>query len=224
MHFLVFGATGKSSKPAVTGACGSIFIETAHKEGHSIDLLARPSSVIPQKLRLCCRKIIQGRLDDPEILREAAESGADIFVSFAGPHHGQKGTPITDFYRQFLPLLGTQHSKRVLILSTPSFTAPEDRPSWKWNIGSIFMKIFSGEQYEEMVQAGVFITSLSLQDVKWVLYRVGRLTDGAAQPVVTTFLGSGRDNMSISRSSVARWVLTESQQANWTGKAPYICN
>lgn len=80
-------------------------------------------------------------------------------------------------------------------------------------------------QYREMISVGEYITSLPAEDgVKWTLFRVGGLKNGEERAVQTTYLGSGRDAMWISRASVARWVLDESLKENCVGEMPYICN
>lgn len=79
-------------------------------------------------------------------------------------------------------------------------------------------------QFEEMVSVGDYITSLSAEEAKWTLFRVGGLTNEESRPVEATFLGSGQDNMWISRASVAQWVMNEAIQDKWVGEMPYICN
>ncbi|PYH94373.1 hypothetical protein BO71DRAFT_409441 [Aspergillus ellipticus CBS 707.79] len=64
---------------------------------------------------------------------------------------------------------------------------------------------------------GKYVTSLSAEsEVKWTLFRVGGLTNREQNPVETTFLGSGKDAMWISRPSVARWVLDEAVKENFS--------
>lgn len=86
------------------------------------------------------------------------------------------------------------------------------------------MKMFSHGQYAEMLGIGKFVTSLSVDEVKWTLFRVGLLTNGEEGNVEATHLGSGKDAMWISRASVAGWVLDEAVWGRFVGEMPYICN
>lgn len=114
----------------------------------------------------------------------------------------------------------------MLILCTPSFKGSYDVASLKWRVGEWTMKAFPSTrgQFDEMVSVGDYITSLSAEEAKWTLFRVGGLTNGESRPVEATFLGSGQDNMWISRASVAQWVMDEAIQDKWVGEMPYICN
>lgn len=88
------------------------------------------------------------------------------------------------------------------------------------------MKFFPSTrgQFEEMISMGGYITSIPVEEAQWTLFRVGGLTNGGMRPIETTFLGSGRDGMWISRASVARWVMDEATQDKWVGEMPYVCN
>ncbi len=87
------------------------------------------------------------------------------------------------------------------------------------------LKTFSHGQYAEMAGIGEYVSSLSVDEgVKWVLFRVGLLTNAEEMNVEATHLGSGQDAMWISRASVAGWVLDEAIQGRFVGKMPYICN
>lgn len=76
-----------------------------------------------------------------------------------------------------------------------------------------------------MTGVGEFVSSLSVDEgVRWTIFRVGGLTNGAEGPVKATYPGSGEDGLYISRRSVARWVLEEVVQGKWVGGTPYVCN
>lgn len=121
-------------------------------------------------------------------------------------------------------MIASKGIKRALILCTPSFRRELDTPSFIWKVGSVFMKTFSSSQYWEMIGIGNCVVSQPVEELQWTLFRVGRLTEGPEGPVTATHLGSGKDNMSISRASIARWVLEEAVENRWVGQSPYICN
>jgi hypothetical protein len=61
--------------------------------GHKLTLYVRSPSKVPKDISDNENvTIIQGTLEDEEGLKKAATSGASIFVSFAGPTYGSKGT------------------------------------------------------------------------------------------------------------------------------------
>ncbi|KAK5798365.1 hypothetical protein VI817_004655 [Penicillium citrinum] len=153
---------------------------------------------------------IEGLLEDEETLDNVSRCGADAFVSFAGPPSGNTGT------------LVSQGVRRVLILCTPCFKGSYDVASFKWRIGGWTMKFFPSTrgQFEEMISMGGYITSIPVEEAQWTLFRVGGLTNGGMRPIETTFLGSGREGMWISRASVARWVMDEATQDKWVGEMP----
>ncbi|KAB8273920.1 hypothetical protein BDV30DRAFT_226267 [Aspergillus minisclerotigenes] len=215
MHFLVLGATG---------AIGSKFCALALNKGHRLSLLVRNPKNLPQSLmQNPAVEIIEGTLDNETVLDRAASCGASIFVSFAGPRIGTKGTPLTLGYKALVPRLIEQNFKRILILCTPSYHDAADTITLKWQIGAWFMRLFSAGQYREMVGIGEYIASLPVgKRVQWTLFRVGGLTEGEEAPVKATSLGSGDDGTWISRASVATWALDEIDRERWLGKAPYI--
>ncbi|CAG8087848.1 unnamed protein product [Penicillium olsonii] len=214
MHILVLGASG---------AIGRQFCEMALQEGHRLTLFVRHTSKIPEHIRINeATRIFEGTLEADSILKEAANCGADIFVSLAGPSYGTQGTPLTDGYQRLIPKLASHRINRVLILCTPSFRDKVDVETWKWRTGEWFMRIFSPGQYQEMLGVGNVVAST--EGIQWGLFRVGGLTNGPEAPVEATYLGSGADKTWISRASVARWVLDEAREAQWIGKMPYICN
>ncbi|KAJ1714582.1 hypothetical protein NYO67_3252 [Aspergillus flavus] len=216
MHFLVLGATG---------AIGSKFCALALNKGHRLSLLIRnPKNLPPSLMQNPAVEIIEGTLDNETVLDRAASCGASIFVSFAGPRIGTKGTPLTLGYKALVPRLIDQNFKRILILCTPSYHDAADTITLKWQIGAWFMRLFSAGQHREMVGIGEYIASLPVDKrVQWTLFRVGGLTEGEEAPVKATSLGSGDDGTWISRASVATWVLDEIDGERWFGKAPYIC-
>lgn len=84
------------------------------------------------------------------------------------------------------------------------------------------MKIFFPDGYREMVSVGETVSSS--EGIQWGIFRVGGLTNGEEASVEATYLGTGVDKTWINRASVARWVLTETVEGKWIGKAPYICD
>lgn len=123
------------------------------------------------------------------------------------------------------PLLIEHNFKRALVLGTCSFTAPSDKGAWKWSASILLIKIIGGSAYDEFRGLGELVTSQDVSKIKWTLFRVPFLGNGAEKPVTATFTGTGKDGMFLSRKSIGAWMLKElGEESEWVGKAPVLCN
>ncbi|TIC65452.1 hypothetical protein E3Q01_02147 [Wallemia mellicola] len=205
LHFLVLGGTG------------TLFTHKALVEGHRLTLYARNPSKLSDSLRAQEKlDVIEGELSDMVALETAAKCGADAFISCAGPLSGSQGTvPYHRLLRQAVAVIGFQWSSSG-DHALYTFIQPTRR---------FFLSIMViWEEFNEMVSVGELVTLRSPADMTWTLFRVGGLTDGAEKDTTATMLGSGKDNVTISRESVAAWLLKEIKDSQWKLKAPYICN
>ncbi|KAL5335977.1 hypothetical protein BJX70DRAFT_401035 [Aspergillus crustosus] len=169
--------------------------------------------------------IIAGTFEDTAKLEEAVASDPDIFVSFAGPTYGTKGTPVTDTIRTLFPILVQQKYKRAMILGTASYAAAKDKGALKWTLSVALIKIIGGSAYQEFNGLGAFITSQDASELKWTLFRVPFLTNGERKEVKASYTGSCEDGFFLSRKSMVGWVLDEmAGDSKWVGKAPVISN
>ncbi|PVH78728.1 hypothetical protein DL98DRAFT_533636 [Cadophora sp. DSE1049] len=207
-------------------AVGLLFCEEALSQGHTLTLLVRNPSKLPSNIRTNSRvTVTEGQLNDETALRKVASSGASIFMSFAGPVAGSKGTPVTDCISLLFPLLIANKFKRALVLGTCSYPAPEDKGALKWKASVVLIKIIGGSAYDEFHGLGKLVSSYNSRELKWTLFRVPFLGNGDAAPVVATYTGSGKDGMFLSRKSIVAWTLQEmGQDSEWIGKTPVLCN
>ncbi|KAF2487589.1 hypothetical protein BDY17DRAFT_14303 [Neohortaea acidophila] len=218
MHILVFGGTG---------AVGLSFVQEALKAGHRLTLYVRSPSKLPKNVQQNINvHIVEGDFSDMEAVKKALNDGADVLVSFVGPAIPNKGMAITEFYDKLFPLLPTDSTiKRCFVLSTASYSAPEDRRSLKWWFGILAIKLFLGTAYKEINGMSRAVTSLPTEQVEWTLFRVPGLTNSEAKPVRAGFIGDGKsDGIFISRGSIAVWILQELEERRWVNKAPSLCN
>lgn len=168
--------------------------------------------------------VIEGTFDQTEKLDASAASGATIFVSFAGPVAGNKGTPVTDCYAKLYPRLIEHGYERALILSTPSYVAAEDKGGLKWTAVVSLIKVIGGSAYQEISGLGKLTAEVPVGKLAWTLFRVPFLTNGNAGPVEAAYTGSGADALTLSRKSMAEWLIQELNEGKWVGKAPLISN
>lgn len=205
------------------GPSGQDFVRAALAQNYRITIYARNASKLDQDLADKV-DVIAGQLDDREGLEKAAKCGATVFVSFAGPAKGNQGTPVTDGLKQLYPLLLENGFKRVLVLSTPSYTVPEDKGGLKWKGVVMLIKLIGGSAYEEITSFSALTASQPVDRLKWTIFRVPFLTNGAVADVTAGYTGDGNDSLTLSRKSMAKWVVQEIQDEKWVGKAPFLSN
>jgi len=226
-HILLLGGTG---------ICGLIFTRAALEIGHQITAYVRTPSKIPSDL--CSHSnlsIIQGELGDGDGLKKAAACGAEIFISLAGPTlMKREGTPITNALKNLYPLLLSSGTfKRVLVLATPSYSAPQDKRSIKWFVSiDCYIRVIGGDSYGEI--RGMAQATVDLSDkCEWTVFRVpllqGKELDEAkkgVEEVNAVFVGDkqGKDGIHLDRGRLARWILTELEERKWVGLCPLLAN
>jgi len=223
-HILLLGGTG---------ICGLIFTRAALEAGHTLTLYVRTPSKIPADLSSNPRlSVIQGDLGDVEGLKKAAACGADVFLSLAGPTLGKReGTPITNAFKILYPLLlanGT--TKRILVLSTASYSAAEDTASLKWWFAiNCYIRVIGGDTYPEI--RGFTEETVALgEKIAWTAFRVpllkGEELDENPGEVNAAYVGDkkGRDGLFLDRGRLARWILNELDEGKWIGCSPLVSN
>ncbi|PBP17081.1 NmrA family protein [Diplocarpon rosae] len=222
-HILLLGGSG---------ICGTLFTRAALEVGHTLTFYVRTPSKIPSDISSHANlQIIQGTFEDGEGLKKAAACGATVFVSFAGPTLGEKkGTPITKALQILYPLLLQQSYTRILTLSTPSYSAPEDTRSLKWWAAiNLYIRVFGGDSYDEI--RGMAEATVALgESVSWTVFRVPLLSGtelGTGEGEVNAcYVGDkeGRDGLSLVRARLVRWVLGEMEEGKWIGTCPLVSN
>ncbi|KAL5114759.1 hypothetical protein ACEQ8H_007376 [Pleosporales sp. CAS-2024a] len=216
-HILVIGATGLS---------GLEFCNAALARGHALTLYVRNPSKVPADIAKNANvSVATGTLEDVASFERAAQSGPKVFVSFAGPVSRAKGTPVTEAMKRLFPILVANDFKRAMVLCTSAHVAPQDKSALKWKAVGILIKAVGGSGFEEFKGIGTIVSAQDVSRIKWTLFRVPFLSNGPEAPTTATYAGSGGDGMSLSRKSMANWVLDELREDSaWVGKAPMLSN
>lgn len=127
--------------------------------------------------------------------------------------------------KNIFPILIANNYKRALVLGTCSFSDLQDKSSLKWKASILLFKTIAWSAYQEFNGLGVFVSSQDVSQLKWTFFRVPFLTNSPAAPINATFVGSDSDGMSLSRKSMAAWVLEKlPEDSEWVGKAPTLSN
>ncbi|KPM42457.1 hypothetical protein AK830_g4085 [Neonectria ditissima] len=190
VHILVIGATGEHKDPGCSrlvsspqnpdyfpGPSGLEFCSAALKKSHQLTLYLRNPDNLPAAISSNENiTVIKGTLEDE------AEIGGENMPQ-----------PVTDAMKMIFPLLIANKFERAMVLGTCSFTAPQDKGGLKWKASVILVKIIGGSAFEEFQGLGRFVTSQDAKSLKWTLFRVPFLGNGAEAPVNATYTGSGTD-------------------------------
>lgn len=84
------------------------------------------------------------------------------------------------------------------------------------------VRLFLGDAYRDINAIGDYANSLSVDEIKWTVFRVPMLSNAAPAEVHAGYMDSA--GTYLSRSSMVRWVIQEVDEAKWVGKAPILWN
>jgi hypothetical protein len=132
--------------------------------------------------------------------------------------------PILTAYKFLIPLLLKYQYTRALILCTPAFDAPEDCESPFWDQVRAGIRSHIPLSFQEMKMLGNYVSSIPTDELRWSMFRVPHLTDEGAKPVNEAWVCDENRGVSLSRPSLAVWVLDEIEKGAWVGKAPMLSN
>jgi hypothetical protein len=81
----------------------------------------------------------------------------------------------------------------------------------------------AGSAYDDIVGLASIVRERALD---WTIVRLPMLTNTAsARPAVAGYVGDARIKLfSLSRHALARFLLTQIDDATWVRKAPVLCN
>ncbi|KAH8696462.1 hypothetical protein BGW36DRAFT_428471 [Talaromyces proteolyticus] len=215
-HILLFGATG---------AAGSLFAKFALRKNYKLTIYVRnPGKVDPDIASHKNVTVITGELSDQSKLLEAVKTGVDSVVLLVGGDMSTKGTPLLDGIKTLYPILIAQNVKRVIVLSTPSYSDPKDKTNLFFWFGVRALWYLARDQQLQVIGLATHTISQSLEQLEWTVIRIPMLTNHSAMPVYAGYVGDGRAKSKLSRQSLAQWCLEELEAKNWVGKAPFLSN
>uniref|UniRef100_A0A7S0W9J3 NAD(P)-binding domain-containing protein n=1 Tax=Hemiselmis tepida TaxID=464990 RepID=A0A7S0W9J3_9CRYP len=215
MNLSIFGATGPT---------GRVLVQQALDAGHTVTVYVRnPSKMVIEHPKL---RTIAGELTDGDGVLQAVK-GSDAVVSLLGPNDSSlkvQGTPIAEGTARIVDAMMQQGVKRLVTTSSAAFGAPGDAPSWgRTALNGLIrtgMRTFASGPYSEISATSEVIRG---SDLDWTLVRVGFLTDAAENksPTVGLFGTQGLGS-SVSRATVAAFLLRELQDGKWVRSSPVV--
>lgn len=207
MRLAVFGGTGKT---------GRLLVEKALAAGHDVTVLARTPSRL--ELRHDHLQVVQGDALDPDKVEQVV-AGADAIVSLLGP---SKDAPPLSVSRSMDNIIRAAHKcevRRLVVAAGAGVGDPADNPGVFDRVITRLLKAAAKGAYEDMSAMAAAVRG---SDLDLTLVRIPRLTDDPAkgQPRVG-YLGQGA-GMSLSRASLAGFMLEQALGATHLRQAPVI--
>jgi putative NADH-flavin reductase len=204
-----------------TGEAGRQLIEQALAEGDDIVAFARN----PLKLALHHEHltVVQGDLHDKAGI-ERAVNGADAVISLLGPRPGEdsKSNPLTQGTRNIIAAMKRFSVRRLIVVSTPSASAPNDLPDLKFKMLVSIIKTTMRPVYEEIVSVAQIVQNC---DLDWTIVRVSILNNNPEFGKVRIgYLGRGEVGTQLSRADMAGFILDELKNARYIRQMPAISN
>jgi hypothetical protein len=160
-------------------------------------------------------------LDDKESIANAMIVDSEAVLSVLGPVGRDKSKPVTRGVKNIIDAMKALGVRRYIQVATPSNVDPADKFDFKIALSRLLIRTMANSAYHEFLSYGDLVRESGLD---WTLVRMPWLTDGAAAPVKTGYVGSGQVGMSQSRASMARFTLDELEARQFIRRAPAISN
>jgi len=212
MKLTIFGGTGEA---------GRQLIEQALAKGNEVVLFARnPSKLTTHHEHLT---IIQGELHDPANI-ERAVNGADAVISLLGPRPGDdlNSKQLTYGTQNIVAAMNKFRVSRLIVVATPSASAPDDLPDFRFKALVSIIKTAMRPAYEEIVNVAQIVRDFGLA---WTIVRVSILNNNPKSGKVRVgFLGRGEVGVQLSRADMAGFILDELNNGKYIKQMPAISN
>jgi uncharacterized protein YbjT (DUF2867 family) len=209
MKITVFGGSGRT---------GLLLIKQLLANGHSVVAYTRrPEKIAFSHPEL---RLVTGRLAEPETI-DATVAGSDAVFSLLGPTSKTRGPVIAEATKCIIRSMHQHGVKRFLVTATPVFRAPEDHFRLNFYLGSLLIKYFQPDAFQNLIGVGKLVTGSGLD---WTLVRIPWLTDAPEQKNVKAgFVGdAGVKLRPVSRHDLVTFLIAQLDSAQFAGKAPVL--
>ena len=209
MKTAVFGATGLT---------GARVVALALDEGHDVVALTRDASRFPlvhERLT-----VVEGDAASPADVRKALQ-GVDAVVhclGIGGKGNGQPTSVVSDSVKVVLDEMEPASVSRIVCMSNVG--AGE---SGSWLYRRAILPLFLRWLRPIIADKNVMEAALRNSAAEWVAVRIPNIVEGPWKPVRSSETGQGI-GISITASSVARFLLEQTTSSHWLRKAPSISN
>ena len=209
MRIAVFGATGLT---------GALVVTLALEEGHEVVALTRNASIFPlvhERLT-----VVQGHASSHADVRKAVR-GVDAVVhclGIGGKGKGQTTSVVSDSVTVVLDEMERASVVRIVCMSNVG--AGE---SGSWFYRRVVLPVFLRWLRPIIADKNVMEAALRNSPTEWIAVRIPNIVEGPEKPVRASETGQGI-GISITASSVARFLLDHTTSSRWLRKTPSISN
>lgn len=211
MKIALFGASG---------AAGRIVLDKALAAGHAVTAYVRDAGKLPVSSSQLT--VIVGQLDDAAAI-DRAIAGQDAVISLLGPKGDSTGLTVSRGTALIVAAMRRHGVRRLIATATPSARDPNDRFSLPFALAVTMIRTLARGAYDDIVATSEVVRTSGLD---WTLARLPMLADpkpGAA--VHAGYVGDGKLRLfSLSRNTLADFLLAEATNPRWVGKAPALCD
>jgi hypothetical protein len=124
--------------------------------------------------------------------------------------------------QNILAAMQTNGVRRLIVLSTPSASDPNDLPDLKFRFLVGLIKTVMRPAYEEIVGIAQLVRA---SDTDWTIVRVSMLNNNPGTGKVRAgYLGRKQVGTNLSRADLAAFLLGQVRDAAWLRQAPVVSN
>ena len=208
----------KIAVSGATGLTGARVVALAIEEGHYVVALTRNASRFP---------LVHDRLT---VVEGDASSHADVqkvvrgvdavvhCLGIGGKGKGQSTSVVSDSVKVVLDEMERASVSRIVCMSNVG--AGE---SGSWFYRRVILPLFLGWLRPIIADKNVMEAALRNSAAEWVAVRIPNIVEGPEKPVRSSETGKGI-GISITASSVARFLLDQTSSSRWLRKTPSISN
>lgn len=204
----VFGSTGGSGRTLVRRAIG--------RELDVVAYARRPERLGELRGEV---EVVEGELSDAQRIAEALE-GVDTVFSLLGPKTITPGRrPLTEGMRHVVRGMEIHGITRILAIATPSVKHPGDAPHALMSPMGVLIRRLGGPAFDELRGMADVLRG---SDLEWTLARIPFLTNGPASEEPEVGPLSWTSSLTLSRETLAAWMLDEATRRDWVRGAPVL--
>ena len=157
-----------------------------------------------------------------------------VVLSLLGPNIEQKDISpalYPDYYTNVIcPAMRAVGIRRLIAMGTITIARPEDHFAVFHVIGRVFMRLFSAA-IDANMQNLLHAFETNLGDLDWTVFRIARLsgesdtaswTEDRTGNVFCGAVGENGWTTSISRATLAKWVVDNIDERRWYRKMPAV--
>lgn len=201
-----------------TGLTGARVVALAIEEGHNVVALTRNASRFP--LVHDRLTVVEGDASSHSDVRKVVR-GVDAVVhclGIGGKGKGQPTSVVSDSVKVVLDEMERASVSRIVCMSNVG--AGE---SGSWFYRRVILPLFLGWLRPIIADKNVMEAALRNSAAEWVAVRIPNIVEGPEKPVRSSETGKGI-GISITASSVARFLLDQTSSSRWLRKTPSISN